>query len=121
MRNHRSLEAWKEGRVVARLALELCRDHWKPSAAALFSQLQRSAISIPLNIAEGYALGDHGRFANHLAIAYGSASETSEILELGTEIGALESSIAAGALEHCRRCERLLLGLLKKHRPIPTR
>ncbi len=35
------------------------RSHWKPHASALFDQLQRAALSVQCNIAEGYALGSH--------------------------------------------------------------
>jgi four helix bundle protein len=103
---------------VSRHAYRACRDHWKPAAFAIFSQFQRAAISIRLNIAEGFALADFGRFGNHLAIAYGSAVETEECLELMMEEEILPREFAAEIIERCQRCERLLLGLLKKYRPL---
>ena len=84
----------------------------------MFSQLQRSALSIRLNIAEGFALADLGRFGNHLAVAYGSAIETHELLDLGLEEAILSEHLVQPIVERCGRCERLLLGLLKKYRPI---
>jgi four helix bundle protein len=116
--HHRSLHAWVEAKEVSRAAYRICRDHWKPAAAAVFNQYQRAALSIRLNIAEGFALADFGRFGNHLAIAYGSAVETEECLELAIEEGIIPPEIAKETLEHCQRCERLLLGLLKKYRPL---
>jgi four helix bundle protein len=50
-------------------------------------QLQRAALSVQLNIAEGYALKSSRRFRNHLDIAYGSAVETAELLDLTSELG----------------------------------
>lgn len=116
--SHRTLKAWIEAKEVSRAAYRASRDHWKPSAAALFSQLQRSALSIQLNIAEGFALADLGRFGNHLAIAYGSAVESEDILELAMEESVIPEEFANLAIERCQRCERLLLGLLKRYRPI---
>jgi len=84
----------------------------------ILNQFQRAALSIRLNIAEGFALADLGRFGNHLAVAYGSAVETEECLDLMMEEGILPEDLAQQTIEHCRRCERLLLGLLKKYRPI---
>lgn len=116
--HHRSLLAWVEAKEVSRHAYRACRDHWKPAAAGIFNQFQRAAISIRLNIAEGFALADFGRFGNHLAIAYGSAVETEECLELMMEEDILPREFATAVIEHCQRCERLLLGLLKKYRPL---
>jgi four helix bundle protein len=116
VRDHRSLEAWKEARKVSLATLDASREHWKPYAAALFGQLQRAALSIQLNIAEGYALGGKKSFANHLRIAYGSAMETGELLELAMVKGILPESLARETLENCCRCQRLLLGLIKRYR-----
>jgi four helix bundle protein len=78
----------------------------------------RAALSIRLNIAEGFALADLGRFGNHLAIAYGSAVETEDILELAMEEGILPELLAQEIVARCQRCERLLVRLLKRYRPI---
>jgi four helix bundle protein len=77
---HRFLKAWIEAKEVSRAAYRASKRYWTAPAAAIFGQLQRSALSIQLNIAEGFALADYGRFGNHLAIAYGSAVETDDIL-----------------------------------------
>src|ERR1043166_7850218 len=116
--HHRSLVAWAEAKEVSRAAFRAARAHWSPPASALFAQLQRSSLSIQLNIAEGFALADRGRFGNHLAVAYGSAVETEELLEFALEEGVIPKDIVEAALAHCRRCERLLLGLLKRYRPL---
>jgi four helix bundle protein len=115
---HRSLHAWMEAKELSRIAYRASRDHWKPAAGPVFSQLTRAALSIRLNIAEGFALADLGRFGNHLAIAYGSAVETEDILELTLEEGILPKELAQETIAKCQRCERLLVGLLKRYRPL---
>jgi four helix bundle protein len=117
--HHRSLKAWIEAKEVSKSAYRAARHHWTPAASAMFTQLQRSALSIQLNIAEGFALADLGRFGNHLAVAYGSAVETGDLLELMLEEGILPEDLALGMLGRCRQSERLLLGLLKRYRPLP--
>src|SRR5690349_3421867 len=82
MRDHKSLVAWQVSNQVAREVLRLSRTRWRPSASALFHQLQRASLSVQLNIAEGYALYGSQRFRYHIRIAYGSAVETTELLEL---------------------------------------
>lgn len=121
MRDHKSLLAWVEARTITRVIFRLTRSHWSPHAAELFRQLQRAALSIQLNIAEGHALGDRGRFGNHLAVAYGSATETAELVELAIEDGSLPKDAGEAVLMNTHKCERLLLGLLKRYRDLPVR
>ena len=81
-------------------------------AKNVFSQLQRAALSVQLNIAEGYALRTSKRFRNHLDIAYGSAVETAELLELCADLHLLSTEIIASTLGRCRHCQQLLRGLI---------
>jgi four helix bundle protein len=81
-------------------------------ANPIFAQLQRAALSVQLNIAEGYALKTSKRFRNHLDIAYGSAVETAELLELSGELHLLSSEVTTYTLQRCRQCQRLLRGLI---------
>ena len=72
-----------------------------------------------LNIAEGYALGSRAAFRRHLSIAYGSAVETGDLLELLIEkqLGPVAQAQRLLALIH--RTQGLLLGLLERYRPRP--
>jgi four helix bundle protein len=119
VRDHRSLEAWIEARHISLEALDASRKHWKPYASALFEQFQRAALSVQLNIAEGYALASRKSFANHLRIAYGSAIETQELLELAIAREILPEDMTRVMMKRCSRCQRLLLGLMKRYRPAP--
>lgn len=94
----------------------LSRIHWKPYASALFAQLQRASLSTQLNIAEGYTFGNSPSFTRHLGIAYGSAVETGELLELGLDADILPMESASVALNGVRNVQQLLMGLLKKRR-----
>src|ERR1041385_4851919 len=81
MRDHTSLIAWQEARQVASDILDLSETRWTPALGAVWGQLQRSSLSVQLNIVEGYALGTGALFTKHLRIAYGSAVETGELLD----------------------------------------
>jgi four helix bundle protein len=94
----------------------MCRSSWKPYAAALFNQLQRASLSVQLNIAEGYTFGKSPTFTRHLGIAYGSAVETGELLQLAIDAEVVSTEPVASLLERTRRTERLLLGMLKQRR-----
>jgi four helix bundle protein len=114
MRDHRSLHAWQESRAVVLGIIELARSSWKPYASALFSQLQRASLSVQLNIAEGYAYGRSRSFTRHMTIAYGSAVETGELLEIALDANIVASDVGTNLLHRNRRSQRLLLGLLRR-------
>jgi four helix bundle protein len=118
MYDHRSLEAWREARGVSLAVLEIARNHWKPWAAALVSQLQRASLSVQLNIAEGWTYNRSPTYRKHLGIAFGSAVETAELLDLAITSGFLPRPEGNAILERSQRCQKLLIGLLKKHRPM---
>ena len=114
MRDHTSLIAWQRARAVTRAALTAGRSYWKPWAGAIFWQLQRASLSVQLNIAEGYARRGRRAFLYHLNVAYGSAVETGELLELCRDDQVLPPDVVEAALNDCRECQRVLLGLIRR-------
>jgi four helix bundle protein len=118
MKTHQSLDAWKVARQVALAVIEAARAHWKPWAAALFGQLLRASLSVQLNIAEGATFGRSPSYVRHLAIAYGSAVESAELIELLKESRVLPEEVAAELTTLSKRSQQLLVGLLKRHRPM---
>lgn len=69
-----------------------------------------------LNIAEGYALMTPRRIRNHLEIAYGSAVETKELLEILTDNDLLPGDLGREAIQSRSRSQGLILGLIKRYR-----
>jgi four helix bundle protein len=116
VRDHRSLYAWQEARGVVLGVIELARTSWKPYASALFGQLQRASLSAQLNVAEGYSYGKSPTFRRHLAIAYGSAVETGELLEIALDANLIAIDRGKYLLNRNLRSQRLLLGMLKRAR-----
>jgi four helix bundle protein len=116
MRDHRGLECWREAREVNLAVLRLSRDHWSPYASAAFSQLQRASLSVQLNTAEGYTFGSSPSLTRHLAIAFGSAVETIEIIELLIEAGVVDRPLVSEMLRRAVSSRNLLTGMLKQRR-----
>lgn len=116
VRDHTSLVAWQRARSITRgviAAARLNRNSW---AQPTLAQLQRAALSVQLNIAEGYARRQSRSFTYHLNVAYGSAVETGELLELCRDEAILPPVITTALLRDCRECQRTLLGLLHRIR-----
>ena len=56
----------------------------------VISQLRRSVLSIPLNIAEGYGRKSKEDFKRFLKISLGSSNEVEALLEISKELGYLK-------------------------------
>jgi four helix bundle protein len=54
---------------------------------ALASQLRRTAVSIPANIAEGHGRATRGEYLQHLSVAAGSLRELQTHLEIVLRLG----------------------------------
>jgi four helix bundle protein len=66
------LEVWKRA---CRLAVDVCVETHDRRPYELFRQMQRAAISVPSNIAEGSERDSDGDFVRFLRISKGSCGE----------------------------------------------
>lgn len=113
VKDHRSLVAWKEARALVLQVLDLSRTAWKPWASAVFGQLQRCSLSVQLNIAEGYAYQGTARYKWHLRVAYGSAVEAGDLLELLGSAELIGADRAKALVAHNVATQKLLWGLIR--------
>jgi four helix bundle protein len=98
-KNFRDLKVWQLGMQLAEEVYRLTQQFPKHEIYGLTSQIQRAAVSIPANIAEGHANGSTKEFARFLGIAQGSLAELETHLMLAErmkygnpiEIGAILS------------------------------
>jgi four helix bundle protein len=77
-------------------------------------QIQRAAVSIMNNIAEGFERKSNKEFRQFLYIAKGSCGEVRSMIILGKEIGYISTPKAAEMTEKCLEISRLLSGFIKK-------
>ena len=82
----------------------------------LISQLRRSAVSIPSNIAEGYGRRSTGNYVRFLQIFVGSLYELQTQLEIAKKLEYLTEFEFNGLYENTREIERMLLSLVSKIR-----
>ena len=75
MHNFKELRVWKEAIVLAKLVYESSAQFPQEEKYGLKSQVNRAAVSVPSNIAEGAGRGSNKEFAQFLKIALGSAFE----------------------------------------------
>lgn len=86
---YESLQVWQKSHQLAILVYKATIPFPKEELFGVTSQLRRSSLSVPTNIAEGYARQNPNVFKNFLDIAYGSLIETKYLLNFSNEIGYL--------------------------------
>jgi len=75
IKSYKELIVWQKSIQLVTKTYLLTRDFPKSEQYGLVSQMRRSAISIPSNIAEGYGRRSAKEYAQFYSIAYGSALE----------------------------------------------
>lgn len=75
----------------------------------LASQIQRAAVSVPSNIAEGWGRGYRQNFIQFLNVASGSIAELETQIILATDLGFLEQN--EELLELCKEISKMLYSL----------
>ena len=75
IKSHKDLDVWKKGIDIVDMIYDLVADLPKNEMYGLVSQMQRAAVSIPSNIAEGAVKQHTKEFLQYLRIALGSCAE----------------------------------------------
>ena len=83
------LEVWKEG---VRLSVEIYKSLGECKDYRLRDQIQKSTVSIPTNIFEGFERKGNKEFIQFLYIAKGSCSELRTQLYIAAETGSIEKN-----------------------------
>lgn len=92
MRNFRNLEIWQLGMEIVKLTYEQIKKLPKTEDYGLKSQMQRSAVSMPSNIAEGCSRRSNKEVVHYFEIAIGSSFELETQLIVCQMIGYLKQS-----------------------------
>jgi len=79
------MKVWQQGRELIREIYTLTRGAAFRQDHALREQIRRAAISIVLNIAEGFALGTDKEFRRFLIQAHGSVAEVQSALYIALD------------------------------------
>jgi four helix bundle protein len=107
--NHRNLVAWQEAIKLVELIYRETANFPRQEIFGLASQLRRSAVSIPSNIAEGAGRNSTRELAHFLGIASGSKAELDTHLEISVRLGFIRAD--SEVLRLLDRVGRLLVGL----------
>ncbi|MCO5298236.1 MAG: four helix bundle protein [Fimbriimonadaceae bacterium] len=116
--SYRQLDVWNLSMDLAVSVYEITKLLPKDEQFGLCSQMQRAAVSIPSNIAEGNARGSRKEYARFISIAIGSLSELTTVLQLARVLDLLPEDPAL--TEKCRRVAEMLIRLRQALEKPPT-
>ena len=111
IKTHRDLIAWQKGRQLVKIIYQFSRLLPASEQFGLTNQMRRAAVSIPSNIAEGYARQSLPEYLRFLRIARGSMAEldTHPVLCVDLEFATPTPPI----LDLYSETDRVLQGLIR--------
>ena len=112
VRNYRELIVWQKAMDLVELVYQATKQFPKEELYGLTSQVRRSAVSIPSNIAEGQARKSTAEFLNFLSIANGSRAEMETQILLAQRLKYVTNDTAQQILNLSEEANRLLNGLM---------
>ncbi|HET7143100.1 MAG TPA: four helix bundle protein [Anaerolineales bacterium] len=89
MKDFRTLKVWEKAHVLTLAIYKSTENFPKQELYALTNQIQRAAVSIPTNIAEGCGKDSDAELKRYFVIAMGSSSELEYLLLLARDLGYL--------------------------------
>ena len=116
IKTFRDLIVWQKSMDLVTQIYRTSGNFPKSEFYGLISQLRRSAVSIPSNIAEGYGRRSTGDYVRFLQIFVGSLYELQTQLEIAKKLEYLTEFEFNGLYENTREIERMLLSLVSKIR-----
>jgi four helix bundle protein len=91
----RDLRVWSAAMGLVEKVYRLTQLFPRSELYGLTSQIQRAAVSVPSNIAEGHTREHTKEFLNHLSIAHGSLAELDTQLEIARRLEYISSESLA--------------------------
>lgn len=114
--SYRDLFVWQKAMDLVVECYKFVSELPKNETYGLISQVQRAAVSIPANIAEGHGRDHLGDYLRHLSIANGSLKELETHLILVERLGYRAENEAEPLLVQCTEIGKMLSGLSKSLR-----
>ena len=114
MSSFRTLTAWQK-------AMDLVEKVYRETAGwpaeerfGLTSQLRRSVVSVPANIAEGSGRSGSAEMKHFLSIAHGSLCGVQTLLENARRLGMLDQKVSDELFADAQEVGRLIGGFIRK-------
>ena len=116
MRDFRKLKVWQKAHQLTLRTYKATAPFPKSEIYGMTSQIRRSAVSVPANIAEGCGRDGEAELARFLQIAMGSASELEYHLLLARDLTLLKTPEYEKLTNEVIDVKRMLTSFIQKLR-----
>lgn len=114
MRSYQELTVWQKSRNLVKMVYSLTKTFPQSELYSLTNQLNRCAISVPSNIAEGWTRHSTKDFINFLYISRGSLAELDMQLILANDLGYLSADQLTTTQEQTLEINKMLSSAIWK-------
>lgn len=114
IRSYKDLNIWQRSIGLVKYLYEITSLFPKEELYVLTSQIRRSAISIPSNIAEGFTRYHNKEYRQFLYIALGSCAELETQIMIANELKYLEDNQLSVIIDELEIICKMIMNLIKK-------
>jgi four helix bundle protein len=114
MKDFRTLKVWEKAHALILAIYSATKQFPRQEMFNLISQIQRAAVSIPTNIAEGCGKNGDAEFGRYLQIAMGSSSELEYLVLLSHDLGYLNDDAHHGLSAQLVETRKMLNALIQQ-------
>lgn len=114
IKNFQDLRIWQKGIEVVKDIYILTKQLPREELYGLTSQMRRSAVSIPSNIAEGFKRYHNKEYKQFLYISLGSCAELETQIIIANELNYINDSNKTELIEKIKYICRMINKLIKK-------
>ena len=114
IKTFRELNIWNAGIEIVKAIYQLTEIFPKQETYGLISQMRRSAVSIPSNVAEGFRRFHNKEYRQFLYTSLGSCAELETQLTIAMELNYIQKDTENKLLEKLDHICRMISNLIKK-------
>jgi len=114
IKTYRDLDIWNAGIGVVKDIYKLTEKLPKQEMYGLISQMRRSAVSIPSNVAEGFRRYHNKEYKRFLYTSLGSCAELETQITIAMELKYIQKDTENMLLEKLDHICRMISSLIKK-------
>ncbi|HMG16202.1 MAG TPA: four helix bundle protein [Saprospiraceae bacterium] len=118
MKTYKELDIWIKSRKLATYCYELTKDFPKDEIFGLTTQIRRSAVSVPSNIAEGCGRNTSKSTSQFLYIARGSLYELEMQSYIAFDLNYFNEDTFNAVIDIINDCIKLANGLINYHQKL---